>query len=74
MYQLKNKSLKIFIIAGSDDPVIQSKNKFEQLELFLNELGYKNTQKKLYNTLRHEILNEKEYCEVYNNILDFFND
>ena len=46
--------------------------KFKQLEQFLNKLGYKNTKSKLYPDLRHEILNEEEYEQIYKDILDFF--
>jgi len=44
----------------------------KQLEQFLNKLGYKNTKSKLYPDLRHEILNEEEYEQIYKDILDFF--
>ena len=36
-YKMQNKSLPIFLIAGSDDPVIQNENKFLELVDFLNE-------------------------------------
>ena len=58
-YEVKNKKLNIFLIAGKNDPVIQSEQKFKNLEQFLNKLGYKNIKSKLYPDLRHEILNEK---------------
>ena len=71
LYQVQNKELEIFLIAGASDPVIQSTKKFKKLERFLNELGYENTQSKLYPDLRHEILNEEEYEQIYNDILSF---
>ena len=71
LYQVQNKNLEIFLIAGDNDPVIQNTNKFKQLEQFLNKIGYKNTQSKLYPDLRHEILNEKEYENIYRDILNF---
>lgn len=70
---MKNPELKIFVIAGKNDPVIQNERKFEQLVKFLNERGYKNTSSKLYENMRHEILNETENSKVYNDVLDFFN-
>ena len=70
---MKNPELKIFVIAGKNDPVIQNERKFEQLVRFLNERGYKNTYSKLYENMRHEILNETENLKVYNDVLDFFN-
>ena len=71
LYRVQNKELEIFLIAGENDPVIQNNKKFEQLEKFLNNLGYKNTKRKLYSSLRHEILNEEEYEQIYNDILKF---
>ena len=37
----QNSSLPIFLIAAVDDPVIQGKQKFNELEEFLKEVGYK---------------------------------
>ena len=71
LYRVQNKELEIFLIAGDNDPVIQSHQKFKQLEKFLNEIGYKKTKCKLYPDLRHEILNEEEYEQIYNDILKF---
>ncbi len=73
-YQIKNKNLEIFLIAGSDDPVIQNEKKFIELKEFLKDIGYKNIESKLYNDLRHEILNEKEKNKIYDDILNFLND
>ena len=70
-YQVKNKNLYILLIAGSDDPVIQNEKKFIELKEFLKDIGYKNIKSKLYKNLRHEILNEKEKSEVYNDVLNF---
>ena len=70
-YEVKNKKLDIFLIAGKNDPVIQSEQKFKNLEQFLNKLGYKNIKSKLYPDLRHEILNEKEYEQIYRDVLEF---
>ena len=68
---MKNKKLDIFLIAGENDPVIQTEQKFKNLEQFLNKLGYKNIKSKLYPDLRHEILNEKEYEQIYRDVLEF---
>ena len=70
---MQNKSLPIFLIAGSDDPVIQNENKFLELVDFLKELGYKNVTSKLYKDLKHEILNENEKEIIYKDILKFLN-
>lgn len=70
-WNLKNSALPILLIAGADDPVIQSKQKFDALEKFLNDVGYENTTCKLYENKRHEILNEKGRLDVYKDILEF---
>lgn len=72
-WNVQNKELKIFIIAGKDDPVIQNEKKFKALEEFIKKLGYENVNSKLYQKMRHEILNEKNKKIVYNDILDFIN-
>lgn len=73
-WNVQNPNLKILVIAGSDDPVIQNKNKFENLINFLKSLGYKNITSKLYPKKRHELLNEVDYESIYQDILDFFNE
>ena len=70
-WQPKNKNLPIFLIAGEDDPVIQGKEKFNDLEKFLRRLGYKNIRGKLYKGKRHEILNEKDKEIIYEDVLNF---
>lgn len=71
LYQVKNKELKIFLIAGEKDPVIQSTKKFDELENFLNKIGYTKSQHKIYQDLRHELLNEEEHKQIFEDILNF---
>lgn len=70
-WKLDNKEIPIFFIAGSDDPVIINKEKWLKSQEFLKKLGYSNITNKSYNNLRHEILNEKNKDEVYEDILNF---
>ena len=70
-WRIKNKDLKIYIIAGREDPVIQNKKKFEKLGIFIKSIGYKSVELKLYPNMKHEILNEKENKIVYQDILNF---
>ena len=70
-WRLDNKEIPIFFIAGSDDPVIMNKEKWLKSQDFLKKLGYVNIVNKLYDNLRHEILNEKNRNEVYEDILKF---
>lgn len=70
-WNVQNKDLKIFIIAGKEDPVIQNANKFQELVEFIKECGYNNVNSKLYDKMRHELLNEIQNQIVYKDILDF---
>lgn len=70
-WNMKNKNLPIYIIAGRNDKVIQNEEKFTKLSKFITERGYRNVQSKLYNDMKHEILNEKNNEIVYKDILNF---
>ena len=70
-WKLGNRDLNILVIAGKDDPVIQSEAKFNDLVKFLIEIGYKNIESKLYESKRHELLNENENEKIYEDILKF---
>ncbi|MDY5853852.1 MAG: alpha/beta hydrolase, partial [Bacilli bacterium] len=66
-------NLPIFLIAGSDDPVgsygkgvIKKYNQYKKLNKKVNI--------KLYEGMRHEILNEIGREEVYNDVLNFYNE
>lgn len=69
LYKKKNLNLPIYFIAGKDDPVIASEEKWNAAQDFLINIGYQNIQNKLYENMRHEILNEKENQKVYEDIL-----
>lgn len=70
-YQCHNPELPILMIAGSDDPVIQSEHAFMKTKVFLESQGYHNIQTKLYPGKRHELLNEDNKREIYQDILNF---
>lgn len=72
-YKFNNKILPILIIGGRQDPVIGGKDKFIHLFNFLKEIGYSNINNKLYDNMRHEILNEEDNKKVYKDILTFVN-
>ena len=66
-----NKELPILVIAGKDDPVgAYGKGPTALVNLY-HKLGVKNAELKLYDHMRHEILNEDDKLKVYNDILDF---
>lgn len=68
-WKLLHKSLPILFIAGEDDPCIAGKKNFMKAVLFMKQLGYEHIDHKLYPQLRHEILNETDYENVYQDIL-----
>lgn len=70
-YQVKNPDLPIFLMAGTDDPVIKNSRKFQELVAFLNDLSYNNTEFKLYQDLRHELLQEDIKDTIIQDILEF---
>lgn len=70
-YNVLNPDLPILFIAGEDDPVIVSEEKWRASQMFLKNVGYKNVDGILYANMRHEILNEIEKVKVYNDILEF---
>ena len=66
-----NKELPILVIAGKDDPVgAYGKGPTALVNLY-HKLGVKNAELKLYDHMRHEILNEDDKLKVYNDILEF---
>lgn len=70
-YLCKNPDLPIFMIAGSDDPVIGNEETFFKTKSFLQNQGYHTIKTKLYPKKRHELLNEDNKLEVYEDILHF---
>lgn len=70
-YLVKNKSLDIFLLAGTCDRVIISIKKFKELEKFLEVLGYRNITSKVYPHLRHDLIQEEEKDTIIHDILEF---
>ena len=66
------KDLDIFIISGAEDPVSNYAKDVAKLEKMYKGLGVKNVQTKIYDGMRHEILNEKNNEVVYQDIVKFF--
>ena len=73
IYEKNNLQLPIYFIAGANDPVIASIEKWYKAQQFLKELGYANISSDLYENMSHEILNELENKTVYVDILNWIN-
>lgn len=67
-----NKNLPILILSGGDDPVGDKGKDVKKLFNFYKKNNL-NVSFKLYEGARHEILNEINKEEVYNDILNFLN-
>lgn len=61
----------ILLVAGKEDPVGECGKGVRRLYDMYRELGVKDVQLKLYDKMRHEILNEKDHAIVDKDILDF---
>jgi len=68
-WNVSHPKMPILFIAGSDDPIIINKQAWEESQTFLKEMGYANVSGKLYPGGRHEILNETNKQEVYEDII-----
>lgn len=68
--KLINKKAKLFVIAGKDDPVGSYGKSVLKLSKTYQKSGFKTTTK-LYDEYRHEILNELNKTQVYNDVVNF---
>lgn len=71
-WALRNKTLPIRFIAGSEDPCIISRDKFQEAAGLLQDIGYENVSARLFEGMRHEILNEPQHMQVYDDVSAFF--
>lgn len=70
-WALKNPALPVLFIAGSADPVIAGAEKWRQSQEFLRKLGYRDVRGRIYQGLRHEILNEDSKEQIYADVAAF---
>ncbi len=68
-----NKELPILLAGGEDDPCTGGEKGRADSKALLEKAGFKDISVITYKGLRHEILNEKEYMQVYKDMLDFLN-
>lgn len=80
-WAVKNPSLPIRFISGREDPCLVSEKKFLNVVNRLEKKGYESISHRLFDGMRHEILNEKNNINVYKDIaktlfswIDRFND
>lgn len=68
-----NKNLPLFIISGSHDPVGGFGKRVEKVYKLYTSTKMTDVKLKLYNNMRHEILNEPERIIVINDLIAFIN-
>jgi alpha-beta hydrolase superfamily lysophospholipase len=73
-YKYVRQSLPIMFISGEEDPCIGGEKNFNAAMASMRSAGYEKTYGKMYKTLRHEIFNEEEKYEVFQDVLNFIED
>ena len=66
-----DKELPVYLVAGGDDPVGNYGSGMKQLKKAFEDSGMKHVSLKLYPLCRHEILNEINRDEVYEDTFDW---
>lgn len=67
-WNVQNPHLPIRFISGKDDPCMLSERKFFKAVNMLEKLGYESISHRLFDGMRHEVLNEKNNINVYKDI------
>ena len=67
------KELPVFLFSGKEDPVGNYGKAVETVYNKMKETGMRNVEMKLYANDRHEILNELDKDQVYDDIYDWIN-
>ena len=66
-----NPRMPVVFMSGENDPVMISERKFHKAAQSLCDKGYMNVTSAIYPAMRHEILNEIDKEDVWEDILDF---
>lgn len=68
------KDFPLLFLTGEKDPVGGNGSQLIALQKKYNNLGFTNTSLTIYAEARHELLNELNYEEVYQDIINFFHE
>lgn len=71
-YECKNPTLPVFSISGVEDPVTGGTKGLADTIQTLKKIGYQNVESKVYDGMKHEVINEEGKEQVYQDILAFF--
>jgi len=66
-----NRNMPILLVSGGDDPCMISREKLSEAVNLLRNVGYAHVKLKVYDGMRHEILNEPERGRVFADITAF---
>lgn len=66
-----NPELPVAFLGGAEDPCIGGAGKYARAVKQMKRAGYRNVRAKLYPGMRHEILNEKDKKNVYDDLLKY---
>lgn len=72
-YKNTNKDLPILIMSGNDDPVGNFKTGVLKIDKLYKKAKFKNVKLKVYNGMRHNLLDEPERIIAINDIILFIN-
>ena len=67
-WDISDPSLPIRFISGRDDPCMISERKFRKVMDLLDRAGYESVSHRLFDGMRHSVLNEKNSINVYKDI------
>ncbi len=67
-WKVENPHLPLRFISGKDDPCMLSEAKFMKALGLLEKIGYENISHRIFDGMRHEVLNEKNNLVVYKDI------
>ncbi|MDE7264442.1 MAG: alpha/beta hydrolase [Anaeroplasmataceae bacterium] len=70
-YFVIDQNKPILLLVGKDDPCPLGAKGLKHSANTLKKAGYKNVTTKVYENMRHEILNEDQHELVYNDVLQF---
>lgn len=68
-WKMSNPSLPVHFISGAEDPCRISDKAIDKAADLMRRVGYRNTDLHLYPGMRHEILNETDRLQVWDDIL-----
>ncbi len=67
-WSVTNPGLPVRFISGRDDPCMISEKKFFKAVKHLEKLGYESISHRIFDGMRHEVLNEKDKLTVWKDI------